>query len=284
MVKRVSKSPRRIRRSKSPRRIKRSSKSPRRSKRRSKSPRRSKHVSKSPKRVSKSPKFISKLTAVASDLKKKLKPKSKSNQLKQSPKSNQLKQSPKQLPYLNEDVVGQIMSYLPQKDIIKSSTVSKTWNTAVGYNNKPINVSYTQMKSGSFEKWFKSHPSAKFNITIDKTDTNVFEFLYNFKSNIYGLAWVQNINKLTEDIGKFSNLQTLYLTKNQLTHLPSSIGNLKNLQYLFLGDNKLKQLPETIGELKNLQILELVDNELTQLPECVGKLDNCKNYNSVITD
>ena len=54
--------------------------------------------------------------------------------------------SPKSPEYLNEDVVGHIMSYLPTKDKMTSSKVSKTWNTAVVYNDKLIDVTYSQQR------------------------------------------------------------------------------------------------------------------------------------------
>ncbi|WP_196759250.1 hypothetical protein, partial [Moraxella catarrhalis] len=40
-------------------------------------------------------------------------------------------------------------------------------------------------------------------------------------------------------IGKLSQLTTLYVSFNQLTHLPDSIGNLTNLRELNIRDNPL---------------------------------------------
>ena len=68
------------------------------------------------------------------------------------------------------------------------------------------------------------------------------------------------------------NLDTLSLTHNQLTSIPSSIGDLNNLKYLNLYYNDLSSIPESIGELNSLVKLELNVNNLTTIPESIGNL------------
>ena len=218
-------------------------------KRRSKSPKRSDRTSKSPKSVFK--KFMSKY-----------KPKS--------------KPTPKHLPPLNEDVIANIMSYLPTQDKIKSSAVSKTWNNAANlYDNKLVDVTYNQIKTPSFEKWFNFHPKAKLNVMVKdfnmKDDKNLFKVLYNYRNNIINLRIDGNLKQLPECIGEFKQLRVLELDC-LLTSLPNNIGELSNLIKLDLQFNNLASLPESIGNLSNLQTLNLFNNSLTSLPNSIGNL------------
>ncbi|MFX0061900.1 MAG: leucine-rich repeat domain-containing protein, partial [Candidatus Hermodarchaeota archaeon] len=68
--------------------------------------------------------------------------------------------------------------------------------------------------------------------------------------------------------------QTLILTRNQLTELPSSLGRLESMQRFSVDRNKLVTLPESFGDLKLLQELNLGSNRLTSLPESFGKLNS----------
>ena len=79
---------------------------------------------------------------------------------------------------------------------------------------------------------------------------------------------------LPPEIGKLSNLSTLYLYANQLTALPPEIGRLVNLTTLDLYDNQLMTLPPEIGQLVNLTKLDAYDNKLTTLPTEIGHLEN----------
>lgn len=220
-------------------------------KRRSKSPKRSDRTSKSPKSVFK--KFMSKY-----------KPKLKSTS------------THKNVPPLNEDVVANIMSYLPTKDKIKSSAVSKTWNNAANlYDNKLVDVTYNQIKTPSFAKWFNFHPKAKLNVMVKdfnmKDDKNLFKVLYNYRNNIINLRIDGNLKQLPECIGEFKQLRVLELDC-LLTSLPNNIGQLSNLIKLDLQFNNLASLPESIGNLSNLQTLNLFNNSLTSLPNSIGNL------------
>ena len=77
---------------------------------------------------------------------------------------------------------------------------------------------------------------------------------------------------MSEWVSQFTQLQSVYLSRNQLSRLPESIGQLTQLQVLDLSENQLTQLPESIGQLTQLQALDLSENQLTKLPESLGRL------------
>ena len=77
---------------------------------------------------------------------------------------------------------------------------------------------------------------------------------------------------LPESLRGLTQLQSLYLLRNQLTTLPEWIGNFTQLQSLDLYDNQLMELPESLGRLTQLQSLDLSNNKLTVLPEWIGNL------------
>ncbi|MCP4549206.1 MAG: hypothetical protein GY835_22360, partial [bacterium] len=86
-------------------------------------------------------------------------------------------------------------------------------------------------------------------------------------------------NKLTsipETIEQLTDLQTLHLTSNQLTSLPKIIGRLTNLQTLHLNNNRLAALPGTVGQLTNLETLSLNNNQLMSLPAAIEQLTSLK--------
>jgi internalin A len=62
-------------------------------------------------------------------------------------------------------------------------------------------------------------------------------------------------------IGQLSQLQTLDLSRNQLTQIPDSIGQLSQLQTLDLGGNQLGQLPDSIRRIHSLRALYLHGND-----------------------
>jgi len=82
------------------------------------------------------------------------------------------------------------------------------------------------------------------------------------------------ITILPPEIGKLSNLQKLYLHGNQITILPSEIGKLSQLRVLSLNNNQIEFLPPEIGNLSQLQILWLHTNQITILPPEIGNLSN----------
>ena len=79
---------------------------------------------------------------------------------------------------------------------------------------------------------------------------------------------------LPSRIGELRNLKILSLDNNALTELPPSMAELKNLRHLGLNENSISELPQWIGELHELRILDLACNQIKEIPSSIGKLTN----------
>jgi leucine-rich repeat protein SHOC2 len=82
---------------------------------------------------------------------------------------------------------------------------------------------------------------------------------------------------LPESICSLSSLDTLDISWNKLSSLPTHIGNLSHLNYLNLRNNKLVTLPESICNLSQLTRLNLDYNKLASLPDDFGNLTSLEN-------
>ncbi|CAM3448826.1 Leucine-rich repeat domain-containing protein [Flavobacterium longum] len=67
-----------------------------------------------------------------------------------------------------------------------------------------------------------------------------------------------------------------YLADEEITKIPDNIGDYSNLEELFLTDYGFTELPASFAKLKNLKSLSLAGNEFTQLPESVFQLTQLK--------
>ncbi|WP_052591901.1 leucine-rich repeat domain-containing protein [Aureispira sp. CCB-QB1] len=88
-----------------------------------------------------------------------------------------------------------------------------------------------------------------------------------------------SINSIINNIGLLKNLQTLWLSYNELKEVPNSLFDLKEMRRLSLACNQLNTLPEQIGSLSNLEYLYLDDNQLTSLPTSIKKLKKLRYLN-----
>lgn len=73
-------------------------------------------------------------------------------------------------------------------------------------------------------------------------------------------------------MAKFTLLQELQLSHNQLSVLPQWIGDLKALKVLDMSHNNLSDLPEAISKLRCLQTLNVSQNYITLLPLALADL------------
>lgn len=87
------------------------------------------------------------------------------------------------------------------------------------------------------------------------------------------------INIIPEVVFKLPNLQSLWITSNQIDYIPNEIEKLKNLQSIILDSTMLITLPESIGNLKKLEGLHLAKNKLKFLPITLPNLKKLQYLN-----
>lgn len=110
--------------------------------------------------------------------------------------------------------------------------------------------------------------------------TSLAEALKNPKEVRYLDLTFQKIGTLPDEIGEITNLETLLLQGNGLTHLPASIGKLTKLRKLVVYSNELTSIPSTIGNLVELRELDLHRNQIKELPSSVGNLEKLERLKS----
>jgi len=99
-------------------------------------------------------------------------------------------------------------------------------------------------------------------------------------SNLLSLSLKNNkLDKLPTEFGiKFSLLQSLDISENQLTVLPDCICDCTKLETLDISENMIVALPSIMNKLTNLKTLIAFKNNLTSLPE---ELSNCTQLETV---
>lgn len=87
--------------------------------------------------------------------------------------------------------------------------------------------------------------------------------------------------QIPRDIGRLTNLESLWLGSHLTGTIPDSIGDLSRLKDLNLRANKLTgSIPESIGKLSRLQQLKLDVNSLSgSIPETIGGLVRVERIN-----
>ena len=71
----------------------------------------------------------------------------------------------------------------------------------------------------------------------------------------------------TEIFDLADTLETLDLSDNALSNLPSDLYRLKNLRILFCSSNQFTHLPEVLGECDNLSMIGFKANKISHIPE-----------------
>ncbi len=66
---------------------------------------------------------------------------------------------------------------------------------------------------------------------------------------------------------RFSQLQYVDLSHNQIKYIPDSISRLSQLQHIELSHNKIKHIPDSINGLSKLKILNLACNQIETFPD-----------------
>jgi Leucine-rich repeat (LRR) protein len=90
---------------------------------------------------------------------------------------------------------------------------------------------------------------------------------------------------LPSAIANLELLESIYLSYNEITGLPSELGGLSNLKSLYIGGNPFNQFPIEVITLENLRDLDLSFLDLSNLPATISQLDQLEyiglRYNSM---
>lgn len=86
----------------------------------------------------------------------------------------------------------------------------------------------------------------------------------------------EELNQLFKVFENFSNIQSVDLSSNVLTSIPTVIFQWSDLKKLDLRDNKLEQIPENLDAWSNLEYLDLYQNKLTKLTKSFKSLQHLK--------
>lgn len=82
----------------------------------------------------------------------------------------------------------------------------------------------------------------------------------------------QGLVNLSPKLFQYDFLESLYLSNNKLTSIPSVVGKLKGLRVLDLSHNRINEVPRELGICHNLRFLYLFDNNIKTLPSEFGNL------------
>lgn len=129
-------------------------------------------------------------------------------------------------------------------------TDGRNWKERAGWKTAP----------GTEHSWY--------GITCNPPDNNKVLEIVLRNNNLKGT--------LPAELGDLESLETLVLSRNELTGLHHGLGNLSKLTTLDLGNNRLRgSIPSWIKRLKNLKKLDLSNNGFTgAIPAWLGDLRN----------
>jgi Domain of unknown function (DUF1963)/Leucine rich repeat len=102
------------------------------------------------------------------------------------------------------------------------------------------------------------------------------------------LQWAGfTVGALSPAISNLHKLETLRLTSNRITELPSAMEALTSLEFLDISYNDLVSLPECIGTLPKLRTLEAEGNRFKSLPKTLANIPSVRvnhAYRSLFRD
>jgi Leucine-rich repeat (LRR) protein len=76
-----------------------------------------------------------------------------------------------------------------------------------------------------------------------------------------------NIGKLPKEIALLTSLRNLYIEKNKLTSLPNAMQKLESLTVLHAGYNLFQHLPKQLVEIPRLLLLHINNCQITEIPK-----------------
>jgi len=85
------------------------------------------------------------------------------------------------------------------------------------------------------------------------------------------LSW-NHLISLPPEVGTLSNLDLLWIGRNQCTSLPAEIGDLSNLTHLSVNNNPTGALPPEFAKLTGIEVFEAAEMGLTEIPDWIGTL------------
>ncbi|KAJ0176501.1 hypothetical protein K1T71_007680 [Dendrolimus kikuchii] len=90
-----------------------------------------------------------------------------------------------------------------------------------------------------------------------------------------------NLSDVAKTMDNWQKLESLNLSRNNLTTLPPSLCKLQNLRRLHVDDNKLdfEGIPSGIGKLGNLEVFSAANNLLEMIPEGLCRCGSLKKLN-----
>ncbi|KAI5699802.1 leucine-rich repeat-containing protein 58 [Diaphorina citri] len=118
---------------------------------------------------------------------------------------------------------------------------------------KTLDFSYSSLDSETLATQIELLPNNDYNKKPENIDTL--------------LLYHNNLSFFPDNASKFTNLRSLDLSNNRITHLPQAITNFP-LSTLIARNNLLtaESLPKDMSNLKNLKVFNLSGNQLEQFP------------------
>jgi Leucine-rich repeat (LRR) protein len=87
---------------------------------------------------------------------------------------------------------------------------------------------------------------------------------------------MNKIEKISNNIDKWTNLEELDINYSPLRTVPPTIGKLRRLKVIWFLDDNISELPDEITGLDSLKELNLNGNPIRHLPASIGKLKNLR--------
>lgn len=165
---------------------------------------------------------------------------------------------------------------------VKAAGIGKTFEQQFPNSTTAQAVANQFGKTASSEIDFSDLAVTTLNLSSSNlTDISGIEIFTELES-----LYISNnqITHLPDEIGTLSKLTALIAGSNALTSLPDSIGNLTNLKTLYLDNNAISSLPVSMGNLNKLTDLILTSNQLTSLPDTLFNAGNLINLNFLSLD